>query len=166
VVEQQRDQQPAHPAVPVEKRVNRLELHVREAGPHDDRQITAFVVQKPFEARHALQHPRVRRRDEARIPGLSAADPVLRAAELTWILARAAPAGEQHAVQLADQAIRERKALAQPRQPMVESRNVVGDFDHVVERHARRLLQLEQQEVRDCVPSIREESTASFRTYA
>ncbi len=48
---------------------------------------------------------------------------------------------------LPDQAVGEWKAFAQAAQPMVEGGHIVGHLDDVVEGHAGRLLQLEQQQV-------------------
>ncbi len=96
---------------------------------------------------HAVGHRGVRRRHEDRVARAAAADPVLRAPELPRILAAAAPAREQHVVDLADQAVGERKALAQPSQPVLERGDVVRDLDHVVERHPGRLVELEEEQV-------------------
>jgi len=73
----------------------------------------------------------------------------LRAAELARVLAAAPAARKQHAVDLADEVIGERKASPQARDPVLESRDVVRDLDHVIERHARRFVQLKEQQVRE-----------------
>lgn len=50
---------------------------------------------------------------------------------------------------LTDQAAGDRQALLQPAQPVMEGGDVARDLDHVVERHPRRLVDLEQQEIRE-----------------
>src|SRR5690606_69168 len=75
------------------------------------------------------------------------ADPILGAPKLARVLAASSPAGQQNTVDLPDQAIREGKLFTKARQPVVERSNVIGDFDHVLEWHARRLVQLEKQKV-------------------
>jgi hypothetical protein len=49
---------------------------------------------------------------------------------------------------LPEQPERQREVATQALQPMVEGRDVVGDLAHVLERDARDLVALEQQEVR------------------
>ncbi len=39
--------------------------------------------------------------------------------------------------------------LLQPAQPMAEGRDIVTDLPHVIQRHARLLVQLEQEQVRE-----------------
>jgi hypothetical protein len=48
---------------------------------------------------------------------------------------------------LADETIREREALLKTFHPVFEGRDVVGDFDDVVERDPGRFVQLEQEKV-------------------
>jgi hypothetical protein len=51
-------------------------------------------------------------------------------------------------VDFADEPVREREALTQTPQAVLQCRDVVGDLDHIADRHARRFLQLEEEEVR------------------
>jgi len=72
----------------------------------------------------------------------------------TWaraarLLAAAPAAREEYAVDLADEAARQREALAQPGEPVVEGGDVVRDLDNVVERHPGCLVEIEEQEVRE-----------------
>ena len=85
---------------------------------------------------------------KAALSGPGAADPVLGAAELAGGLAAAAPTRQQHAVDLPEQPVGQREAFREAAEPMLERRHVVRDFAHVVERDPGRLLQLEQEEVR------------------
>ena len=48
---------------------------------------------------------------------------------------------------LADEPVGQREAPAEAGQAVFEGRHVVGDLDHVVERHSRRLVELEEQQV-------------------
>ncbi len=57
------------------------------------------------------------------------------------------PLASSSRVHLAQQAVGERKALAQPRHAVLEGGDVVGDFHHVVERHAGGFVELEQEQV-------------------
>jgi hypothetical protein len=106
-------------------------------------------MQEALERGHAVGYRGVGRGHEDGVAGAAPADPVLRAAELAGILAAAPPVCEEHTVDLADQAVREREALTQPGEPMVQGRDVVRDLDHLVERHTRCFVQLEEQEVRE-----------------
>lgn len=128
--------------------MNRLELHVRQLGPHQHRPAVVFGVQKVLERLHAVGHGGVCRRHECGIAGTGAAEPVLRAAELARVLAAAPPARQQDTVNLAEQPVRQREPLPQARQPVLESSDVVGNLDHVVERDAGGFVELEEQEVR------------------
>ena len=129
--------------------MDRLELHVREPGAHQDRQPVIVGMQETLERRHAIGHGGVWRRDESGVAGAGAADPVLRAAELAGVLAAAPSARKQDGVDLTNEAVRERKAFPQSGEPMFQSRDVVRDLDDVVERHARRLVELEEEQVRE-----------------
>ena len=83
------------------------------------------------------------------LPGRRAADPVLAAAELAGLFVAAASAGQELAVDLPQQPVREREAAAQPLQAVFERGDVVGDLEHVVEGDAGRFVDLEQQQVRE-----------------
>jgi hypothetical protein len=69
-------------------------------------------MQELLEVAHAPHHEVLRRRDEARVSGPRAADPVLAAPELAGRLVRPAAMAEQDLVHLADQPEREREAAA------------------------------------------------------
>src|SRR5437870_4164581 len=112
MTEKKGDQNSADAAIAVEKRMNRFELHVREAGPYQHRKAIIFGVQKFFERRHFFRNSGVRRRHERRIARPRAAEPILRSAKLSGVLVAAAAAGKKHAVDLANESIRERKSVA------------------------------------------------------
>lgn len=83
------------------------ERRLREHG-HSHR----VVVEEAFEGVHALLDALGRRRNVRGVAGPRASDPVLRAAELAGLLVGATSLREQHAVDLAQQAVREREAFA------------------------------------------------------
>ena len=107
-----------------------------------------LVVQKQLELAHALRHLFGRRRNEGRITRPGAADPVLAAPEFARSLATAAAFGQQHAVDLPEQPQRQRQPVCQQAQAVVERRDIVADLPYVIQRDARLLIQLEQQQVR------------------
>ena len=76
-----------------------------------------------------------------------AAEPDLRPPELAWVLVRSASAAEQDAVDLADEPEREREPLLQPGEPVVEGRDVARHLGDIVERNARRVRTLVEQQV-------------------
>src|SRR5690606_15029864 len=56
VAEQERGQEPADAAVAIEERMDRLELHVGEAGPDEVRQAVAPIVEEALECPHGVRH--------------------------------------------------------------------------------------------------------------
>ena len=145
VAQQQGYEQPAHAPVAVEEGVDGLELHVRES--RLQQRGLLLRMEETLERRHAPGHLGVRGRHEDGVSRAGPSDPVLREPELAGGSFAAPPARHQHAVDLADQAVRQRKPLPQPAQTVFEGGHVVRDFAHVVERNPRRLLHLEEQEV-------------------
>ena len=107
-----------------------------------------LVMQEELQLAHALQHLFGRRRNEGRVARPGAADPVLAAPELPRGLIAAPALGQQHAVDLPEQPQRQRQPFLQQAQAMVEGRDIVADLPHVIQRHTRFLIQLEQQQVR------------------
>jgi hypothetical protein len=61
----------------------------------------------------------------------------------------------------------QRQTILKQFQTMIESRNFVTHFSNIIKRNARFFIQFRQQqsEREDCVPSITDDSTASFQTY-
>jgi hypothetical protein len=98
--QQKCDEQPAQAAIAIEERMNRLELHVDQPGLDKQREARAFVVQKQFERAHAIEDHLGRRRHEGRIPGASAADPILTAPEFTRLFFAAPALRQQYFVNL------------------------------------------------------------------
>ena len=126
VLDEQRDQQPADAAVSVQERVDRLELHVRESGPHQGRQV-AVGMPPALQRRQNVRDVLGRGRDEAGVARPAAADPVLRAADLAGQLVRAAGAAHQNPVGFAQQAHAERQPIRIRKLPAS-----VRDGSHVV----------------------------------
>src|SRR5450756_2541650 len=147
VAEQQRDQQAADAAVPVQERMDRLELRVGEPGPDEMRQALAIVVNEMLESGDTLRHLGVRRRHIVRVARPRAADPILRTSELPGILVAPTPALEQLAVHFADEARTDRRAAPQARETVLERRHIPAHLDNVVDRRPRCLLDLEEQEI-------------------
>src|SRR5713101_174155 len=104
-------------------------------------------MQQLLQVAHTLRHGLRRWRDEVRVSWASPRNPVLRAAERSGVLTAPTSAGEESFVDLADEAVRERESVAEPREAMVERDDVVGDLFDVVDGYAWGFLQLEEQEV-------------------
>jgi hypothetical protein len=149
LAEQQRDEETADAAVAVEKRMDRLELHVRQGRAQEHRHAVALRVKELLELRHALGNRRVWRRHESGVSRSRATNPVLGAAEFARILPASAAAGEEDSVDLSNQAIRKWEPVAQSSETVVERGDVVGDLGYVVQRHARRFIQLEEEQIRE-----------------
>src|SRR5688572_1688484 len=84
-----------------------------------------------------------------RVSRATAADPVLAAPILPRHLPLPPAPRQQDAVDLADQPARQGKASAQTLEAMVERPDIVRDLDHVLQGNAGRLLQLEEEEIRE-----------------
>ena len=107
------------------------------------------MAAETFERGHAIRDRSVRWRSEDGVAGTAAAQPVLRSPELARILAAAAAAGEENAMNLAYEAIGQRQSFAQAHDAVLERGDVVGYFHYIIQRDARRLVELEQQQVRE-----------------
>ena len=138
--QQERDQQPADAPVAVEKRVNGLELHVRERD-LDQRRQAVLSVQESLQVTQHAGHHVVRRRHEGRRGerASAGADPVLARAQLAGLEPAAAYAAHQFSVDLPNQPDRHRQ-LRQPRQAVVHRAHVVQDFVHVARQVGREQL--------------------------
>jgi hypothetical protein len=127
--------------------VNRLELGVRQRS-MDQYRACGILMEESLEIVQRLAHRGDRRRH---IGGLgqryvSGSDPVLRGAELTRLLLRAATAGEQHAMDLPDQPQRERQ-LRQALQSVVHRPHIVDDVLHVTRQAASLWTDLECEDI-------------------
>jgi hypothetical protein len=149
VAEQEGDQQPPHATIAVEKRMDGLELHVCHCCFDQDRERRGLVVEKALQIGHAIPHGRRWRRYKEGVAGARATDPVLAPAKLARLFLAPATAGEEAGVNLANEPYAQREALAQACETMLERRNVVRDLDHLVDRDARCLLHLEEEQVRE-----------------
>ena len=83
VAQHQGDQQSSQAAVAVQERVNGLELNMRQAGLDENGKSVVGGVDEPFQVGHALLDVVGWRRNEGRIAGTRAADPVLGSPEFT-----------------------------------------------------------------------------------
>ena len=147
VVEQERDEEAAETAIAIEEGVDGLELDVGERGLQQEGQAAGVVMQELFQRAHARLNLLGRGRDEVGIAGAGAADPVLAAAELAGLFFIAAALRHEGGVHFAEETVREREAFANARHAVLQGGDVIGDFHHVVERHAWSLGQLKEQEV-------------------
>jgi hypothetical protein len=86
-------------------------------------------------------------RDEVGFPRPSTANPVLRATELAGEPVASPAAGDELAMDFADQPVRKGEAILEALKPMLQSRHIVGHLHHIVQRCAWSLFQLEQQEI-------------------
>ena len=81
----QHDQQPAQATIAVQKRVDGLELHVGQGGPHQHRQGVRTIwsaMDEVLQLAHARTYQPLRRWHEAGVARPGAADPLLTAPEL------------------------------------------------------------------------------------
>src|SRR2546427_2312040 len=81
MVQGEGDQQAADAAVPIEKRVDRFKLNVRQSGFHQRGIGCVLVMDEALQRCHAVFDMGRRRRDEVSIAWTRAADPILRATE-------------------------------------------------------------------------------------
>jgi hypothetical protein len=141
--EQERDEQAAEAAVTVEERMDRLELRVRQRRLQEDRRLRRLIVEEALEVAHRRNDVAWRRRNEARVAGPRAADPVLRRAELARGHVATTSVGHEHPVDLAQQPARERKAAFDTREPVRHRLHVVERLGDLSSWNARRVLVLE-----------------------
>ena len=88
-----------------------------------------------------------RRRHEGGVARSRAADPHLGAADLARRLAAPAGMRHQHLVHPAQEPHRERQPTAERREPVLERGDAAADLARVFHRHARLLVDLEEQQV-------------------
>src|SRR5258708_20846804 len=89
VFQQEGDHQAADPPIAVEIGMNGFELRMQEARPHEFRQ-PVVGVDVFLESAEKLREFLGGRRNISRVPGPASADPVLAAAEFSWLLSSAA----------------------------------------------------------------------------
>ena len=140
--EEERDQQPPHPAVAVEEGMDRPELGMGQADPDQMRE-AVVAMEKDLQVAQRARHLLEGRRNEGRAArrGAGRADPVLRPAQLARLRTAAAHALHQPLVHFADQAHGRRQA-GQPFEPVVHRRHVVDDFPRVADAARRRKARL------------------------
>ncbi len=143
MVQQQGDQHPPQAAVAVEVGVDGLELDVRQRDTQQRRQVVVGV-DIPFKITEQIGDLLWWRRHKHGIAGAAAPDPVLRAAQLAWLLGGTAHALHQDAVALVEQAHGDRRAFRRMdlREGMIDRSDVVGDLLDVVKVRGTGLLGL------------------------
>ena len=144
LLEHQRDDQSADPAVAVEEGMDGLELHVRE-GRADERRQAVLGVDELIQLAHAGQHLVRGRGHIMRQARARTADPVLRAPELAGLLLRPATLGHELGVHLADETSAQREG-PQARHPVLHRGDVARHFLHVIDRHLE-VIQFEEHQV-------------------
>ena len=107
VAQQQRNQQAAKSAVPVQEWMNRFELHVDERGLYENRPVFALAVHEFFECAHALYDFVGRRWNKRRITWPCASNPVLGNAKFPGALLATAPFAQENLVNFSHEAQRE-----------------------------------------------------------
>ncbi len=137
--QKQTDEQPPDATIAIEKRVDRLELSVRQPRLEDGRRRPELVVKEPLEVVESHRHLVGWRRHEASIRQASPTDPVLRTPKLARRSGAAAAVLEQDAMHLAQEAKTQRKAArANPVEAVLEGSDVARDLPHVCDRSSRR----------------------------
>lgn len=147
VNKEQRYQQSANTTVAIEKRMNRLELHVGERRLYQGGRRTRFAVEELLKGTETFEQLVGRRRNVDRIARPAAADPVLGRAELPGLLATATTMAEQHAMDFADETQAERKTFAEALESVVHRRGITGDLLQIVERHPWSAFIFEKQKL-------------------
>ena len=127
--------------------MNRLELDVNQTGFNEQRQIRSLVVQESFEGAHAIEDELGWRRNEGRSSRAGSPDPVLAFPELARLFVAAPTLRQKDFMDLPDEPQGKRKAPAKPLEAMVQRGDVVGDFLDVVQRTARHLVILKEEQV-------------------
>jgi hypothetical protein len=110
-VEDQRDQQSAYSAVPIEERMDGFELYMGQGG-HDQGRLLLTGVQEVFQFADALGQDIRWRWNEVRICGARAANPVLGTAEFPRLFVGGPSALKQLSMNLSKQTSGERHAFA------------------------------------------------------
>ena len=134
MLHQCRNQQAADAAVAVQEGVDGLELGVHQRHPHQRRKLWLSLVDEVLEMAQQLRDMLWGRRHEHRVAWPRAADPVLRAAQLAGLFARATGTGQQQAVGIAEKTHRERQAarLMQVLADKTKGTQEVADLLHIV----------------------------------
>lgn len=145
----QHDQQAPEAAVAVEKRVNGLELHMRQRRLDERRRGLRLVVEEALERREAVLQRIGRRRHECRVAGPRTAYPHLRAPHLAGCLAASAGMREQDLVHFTQQAHAQRQPAFQPLQAALQRHHAAAHLARIGYRHAWLLFDLVQQQVRE-----------------
>ena len=128
IVQKESDEQSSNPAVPVQERVNGLELHVGKCCSKQFGKTIVLRIEEAFERGHAVGDRRVGRRNEDGVSRSRAADPVLRFPEISGHLRTAPSRREQYAMDFAQEANREGQAIAEQPQPVFEGGDITSEI--------------------------------------
>lgn len=128
-MKKERYQQAADAAVAVEKRVDRLELDVRQRCFDERRLRRVLIVDETLEFGHAFFDEGWWRRNEMGRSRPRASDPVLRAPEFARKPFAASAARKKLGVHFPDKPVRKGKAFMQARHAVIQGGHIVRDFD-------------------------------------
>src|SRR5436190_17794211 len=109
----QRDEQPTDAPVPIEKRMDGLELYMGERRLQQRGSALGLVMQPRLECAHAFLHIGGGRWDVSRVAGPCPTQPVLRAAELARVLFGTTTVAKEDSVDLSEQTVRQREPFTQ-----------------------------------------------------
>ena len=129
--------------------MDRLELDVGQRRLEQPWRVRWHIVQERFQFAHRALDLLRRGGNKVCIAGATTSDPVLRPAELAGGEVLPAATRQQVGMHLTDQSVREREPLPKPRHAMLQSQDIVGDLDHVVEGSAGGVIEFKEQEVRE-----------------
>lgn len=145
--EQEGDEQAPQAPVSVKKRMDGLELDVRQCRLEQGTGTDGIIVKEFFQGTHAVEDSVRRRRDETGIPWTAATDPVLRATELAGLLRAAPSVSEQAGMDVPQEPQGKRRALLELVKPVLHGLHIAGDLGHVVQEGRRGAGQFVAKEI-------------------
>ena len=122
-------------------------MRERRLDEHGD--LVRRLVEESLELAHAVGDAFGWRGDVGGETRAWSADPVLGGPELPGLLLSPASTGEQLAVDLADQPIRERETFPKASEPVLQCPHAAGHVFDVSQGHAGGFVELEEQQIRE-----------------
>ena len=108
-----------------------------------------FLMQIFLKSIQTLHQSLWRRRNKGGIARPRSTNPVLRCAELAWLLVAAPPFGKKDRMHLADQAQRNRKTFTDTLQAMFQRGNIRRHFCHIIDGDAGHFAAFMEQQIRE-----------------
>src|ERR1035438_410908 len=146
LAEQEREQKPPQPPVAVQKWMDGLELYMHQAELDQQRQ--AVVIQVFLKCIEAIHQSFGRGGDEKSISRSGSTDPVLAAPKFPRSLFAPPAPSQQYAMDLAQQAKRNRKPLFEPVKAVLNGCDIMRGFFQIVDKRDGTDSVLEQQQFR------------------